>query len=57
MSTEDKFDAKADEVKGEAKKTAGRVTGDEQLENEGTGEKMKGNLKQAVEKVKDTFKD
>jgi len=57
MSTEDKFDAKADEVSGNVKETAGRVTGDEELENEGTGEKAKGNLKQAVEKVKDAFKD
>ncbi|HEU5475900.1 MAG TPA: CsbD family protein [Actinophytocola sp.] len=57
MSTEDKFDAKADEVKGKIKQTTGRVTGDEELESEGTVEKMKGNLKQAVEKVKDVFKD
>jgi len=57
MSTDDKFDAKADELKGKTKQTAGRVTGDEELEAEGTGEKIKGNLKQAVEKVKDAFKD
>lgn len=57
MSTDDKFDAKADEVKGKIKQTAGRATDDEDLEAEGTAEKMKGNLKQAVEKVKDAFKD
>jgi uncharacterized protein YjbJ (UPF0337 family) len=57
MSTDDKFDAKADEVKGKVKETTGRVTGDEELEAEGKGEQVKGNLKQAAEKVKDVFKD
>ena len=56
MSTEDKFDAKADELKGKAKQTAGRITDDEDLEAEGTVDKVKGNLKQAAEKVKDAFK-
>jgi uncharacterized protein YjbJ (UPF0337 family) len=36
--------------------TAGRATDDEDLEAEGTAERVKGNLKQAVEKVKDAFK-
>jgi uncharacterized protein YjbJ (UPF0337 family) len=57
MSTDDKFDAKADEVKGKVKETAGHVTHDEDLEAEGKGEQVKGNLKQGVEKVKDAFKD
>jgi uncharacterized protein YjbJ (UPF0337 family) len=56
MSGEDKFDAKADELKGKAKETAGRVTDDEELEAEGRGDQTKGNLKQAAEKVKDVFK-
>jgi uncharacterized protein YjbJ (UPF0337 family) len=56
MSTEDKADAKADEVKGKLKETAGRATDDEQLQAEGKGERMKGNLKQAAEKVKDAFR-
>jgi uncharacterized protein YjbJ (UPF0337 family) len=56
MSTDDKFDAKADEVKGKVKETAGRVTDDEGLEAEGRGEKAKGSLKQAMEKIKDAFK-
>lgn len=56
MSSEDKFDAKADELKGKAKETAGRVTDDEELEAEGQGDQTKGNLKQAAEKVKDVFK-
>ena len=57
MSTDDKFDAKADEVKGKVKETTGRVTDNEDLEAEGKGELAKSNLKQAVEKVKDAFKD
>jgi uncharacterized protein YjbJ (UPF0337 family) len=57
VSTDDKLDAKADEVKGKVKETTGHVTDDEDLEAEGKGEQVKGNLKQAVEKVKDAFKD
>jgi uncharacterized protein YjbJ (UPF0337 family) len=57
MSTDDKFDAKADEVKGKVKETTGQVTDDENIEAEGKGEQVKGNLKQGVEKVKDAFKD
>jgi uncharacterized protein YjbJ (UPF0337 family) len=57
VSTDDKFDAKADELKGKAKEATGRVTDDEELEAEGKGDQVKGNLKQAVEKVKDAFKD
>jgi uncharacterized protein YjbJ (UPF0337 family) len=57
MSTDDKLEAKADEVKGKVKETTGQVTDDEELEAEGKGDQIKGNLKQAVEKVKDAFKD
>ena len=57
MSTDDKFDAKADEVKGKVKETTGSVTDNEDLEAEGKGEQAKSNLKQGVEKVKDAFKD
>jgi uncharacterized protein YjbJ (UPF0337 family) len=56
MSTDDKFDAKADELKGKAKEATGRVTDNRDLEAEGKGDQVKGNLKQAVEKVKDAFK-
>ena len=57
MSAEDKLDAKADEVKGKIKETAGRATDDEELEAEGKGDQVKGNLKQAAENVKDAFKN
>ncbi|GGP78610.1 CsbD family protein [Saccharothrix coeruleofusca] len=56
MGTDDKIDAKADELKGKVKETAGRATDDEDLQAEGEGDQVKGNLKQAGEKVKDIFK-
>lgn len=57
MGTNDKFDAKADELKGKVKETTGRATDDRDLEAEGKGDQVKGNLKQAAEKVKDAFKN
>ncbi len=56
MSATDKFNNKADELKGKAKETAGGATGDEDLKAEGQTDQAKGNLKQAGEKVKDVFK-
>ena len=56
MGLDDKFDNKADELKGKAKEAAGKATDDEQLEAEGKGDQMGANLKQAGEKVKDAFK-
>jgi uncharacterized protein YjbJ (UPF0337 family) len=43
-------------VKGQVKETAGRVTGDRQLEAEGRADKTKANLKQAGEKIKDALR-
>jgi uncharacterized protein YjbJ (UPF0337 family) len=57
MGIDDKFDAKAEELKGKAKEAAGRAGDDPELEAEGRGEQVKGNLKQAAEKVKDAFKN
>jgi uncharacterized protein YjbJ (UPF0337 family) len=56
MATDDKFDGKADELKGKMKETTGRAIDNEQMEGEGRLEKVKGDLKQAAEKVKDAFK-
>jgi uncharacterized protein YjbJ (UPF0337 family) len=42
--------------KGHAKETAGRVSADEDLENEGVRDQQMGNLKQASEKVRDAFR-
>jgi len=47
---------KAQELKGQAKEAAGRVSGDRRLEAEGRGDQTRANLKQAVEKIKDAFR-
>jgi uncharacterized protein YjbJ (UPF0337 family) len=56
MSAENKAANKVTEVKGKVKKAAGRATGNERLEAEGKTDQVKGNVKQAGEKVKDAFK-
>ncbi|HEV2885917.1 MAG TPA: CsbD family protein [Jatrophihabitans sp.] len=57
MSALDKAKNKAEEVGGVAKEHAGEATGDDSLRSEGQADQVKGNLKQAGEKVKDAFKD
>ena len=56
MSTVNKVKNKAQEAKGHIKEAAGKATDDRSLEAEGEADKVKGNLKQAEEKVKDAFK-
>jgi uncharacterized protein YjbJ (UPF0337 family) len=56
MAADDKIEAKADQLKGQAKEGVGRATDDRDLEAEGHGDQAKGNLKQAGEKIKDVFK-
>ncbi|MGH4018975.1 MAG: CsbD family protein [Pseudonocardiaceae bacterium] len=60
MAHEDKAENKYDEATGKLKETAGKATGDEQMEAEGRAEKDKAQLKDrvqdTVEKVKDVFK-
>lgn len=48
-------EGKADEVKGKVKETAGKVTGDDELEGQGKGDQAKGDVKQAGQKVKDAI--
>ena len=55
MTTRDNAKNTAQNVKGKAKETAGRVTGNEDLKAKGKTDQTKGNLKQAGEKVKDTL--
>lgn len=43
----------ADNVKGNIKETAGAVTGDKELENEGKADQLAGKLKDVVSDVKD----
>jgi uncharacterized protein YjbJ (UPF0337 family) len=47
----------ADKAKGAIKETAGKVTGDKQLETEGKVDKAKGDLHNAAGNVKDAFKN
>ena len=47
------FQNKADELGGKAKETAGKATGNDNLENEGKGDQVKANAKQGVEDDKD----
>jgi uncharacterized protein YjbJ (UPF0337 family) len=57
MGKKDKTKNRAQIAKGKVKSAVGEASGDEQLKNEGDADQMKGNLKQAGEKVKDAFKD
>lgn len=56
MSATDKAKNKAEELGGKAKEAVGKATGDKDTENQGKGDQTKSNLKDAGEKVKDTFK-
>jgi uncharacterized protein YjbJ (UPF0337 family) len=56
MSGIDKAKNKMEELSGKGKESAGRATGDRDLEAEGQADQASGNLKQAGEKVKDVFK-
>jgi uncharacterized protein YjbJ (UPF0337 family) len=56
VGAEDKAKNKIDEIGGKVKEAIGKVTGDESTENEGKGDQMKSNLKDAGEKIKDAFK-
>jgi uncharacterized protein YjbJ (UPF0337 family) len=57
MGLGDKIDNKSEELKGHAKETGGKVTGDREMEAEGKGDQAKGNIKQAGEKAKDAVKN
>jgi uncharacterized protein YjbJ (UPF0337 family) len=53
MGTQDKASNKLQDVKGKVKETVGKVTGDEDLENEGKADQVKASVKDVGEKVKD----
>jgi len=57
MGKKDKAKNLAQKAKGKIKETAGRSTGDSQLEAEGNVDQAKGTIKQAGEKVKDALKN
>ena len=56
MSGVDKAKNKLEELGGKAKEAIGKVTGDKSTENEGKGDQVESNLKDAGEKIKDAFK-
>jgi uncharacterized protein YjbJ (UPF0337 family) len=56
VSGVDKAKNKLEELGGKAKEAIGKLTGDTSTENEGKGDQVESNLKDAVEKVKDAFK-
>ena len=57
MSGVDKAKNKLEELGGKAKEAIGKVTGDTSTENEGKGDQVESNLKDAGEKIKDAFKE
>ena len=56
VSATDKAKDKTEAAKGKVKKGTGKAIDDPYLEGKGKTEEVKGNLKQAGEKVKDAFK-
>lgn len=56
MSIAKKIAHKAEAVKGGAKKTVGRLTGNRRLRAKGRREQAKGDIKQAAAKIKHAFK-
>ena len=57
MSMGDKIKNAAEETVGKIKETAGKVTGNEELEARGQADQAGANVKQTGEKAKDTVKD
>ena len=56
MATTDKAKNTAQQAKGKLKETVAKVSGNDKLRAEGKADQMKGNVKQAGEKLKDAFK-
>ena len=56
MATTDKARNATQQAKGKLKETAGKVSGNDKLRAEGRADQVKGNLKQAGEKVKDAVR-
>ena len=55
MGTDDKIRHAVDEATGKIKEAAGKVLGDDSLENEGERDQSKADVKQATDDVKDAF--
>ena len=57
MGLGDKIENMKDDLTGKGKEAAGKATDNERLEAEGRAEQSEADLKQAGEKVKDSFKN
>ncbi|MEW2346920.1 CsbD family protein [Streptomyces sp. NPDC006684] len=57
MAADEKTQAKTEQAKGKLKETAGRAVGNERLTAEGRADQVKGDTRQAKEKMKDIAKD
>ncbi|MEU9145532.1 CsbD family protein [Streptomyces sp. NPDC048349] len=57
MSGEEKVRAKKEQARGKAKEAMGRAVGNERLTAKGRAEQVKGDVRDAKEKIKDTLKD
>ncbi len=53
MGVRDKFENKAEELRGRAKEAAGAASGDDDLRDEGQADQASSSVKQGVEKAKD----
>ena len=56
MATTDKAKNTAQQANGKLKETVGKVSGNDTLRAEGKTDQVKGNVKQAGERLKDAFK-
>ncbi|WP_329389413.1 CsbD family protein [Streptomyces sp. NBC_01351] len=56
MSGEEKMRAKKEQAMGKAKEATGRAVGNERLTTKGRAEQVKGEAREAKEKIKDVFK-
>lgn len=56
MAADEKAQAKGEQATGKIEEAAGRVVGSERLTAEGRGDQVKGEARQAKEKMKDVFK-
>jgi uncharacterized protein YjbJ (UPF0337 family) len=57
MSKKNKAKNAAQVAKGNVEEAAGRVSGNDRLEEDGKVDQMMGNIKQASEKIKDAVKE
>lgn len=53
----DRIKGAADQAKGAVKQTVGKTVGDEKMQAEGTVDKVKGKVENAVGGAKDAFRD